>query len=472
MWGKLAKWLVIHEAILIILGVVVFLRVPSLFEPYWYGDEGIYLTIGRAMRGGMELYKEVHDNKPPLLYVVAAIAGGREFWFKFILLLWNLATVGIFWNLALRFAQGKHKFAIVATTAFALLTSIPLIEGNIVNAELFFLLFTVGAMSMAYSGNNLVLAGTMLGLGGLFKTPALIEAMVWPIVWLFSKDKKWFSKSWWWGVGVAIPVVLATIYFGMRGTLPEFLTAAGVKLVPYISSWKVDLPLVGTLMGRTVVLVSWLAGCWLVRKRLSRNGLVLAVWWGAGLFATLLSGRPYPHYLLQIAPVVSLGVGMVIWGNIREKLAVLVMAVITTGAIIGFKFYAYPVLSYYKNFSSWAMGRQSQQEYYGWFNPQVSINYGIAKNIVEGSTPLDGIFVWGDEPMIYAIAKRLPATRFTVKYHIKEFGAEKETMERLIQNSPRYIVSFGNEEELPGLTGLLQEKYLMEKPGIYRRWKE
>ena len=71
MWGKLAKWLVIHEAILIILGVVVFLRVPSLFEPYWYGDEGIYLTIGRAMRGGMELYKEVHDNKPPLLYVVA-----------------------------------------------------------------------------------------------------------------------------------------------------------------------------------------------------------------------------------------------------------------------------------------------------------------------------------------------------------------------------------------------------------------
>ena len=53
MWGKLAKWLVVHEAILIILGVVVFLRVPSLFEPYWYGDEGIYLTIGRAMRSGM-----------------------------------------------------------------------------------------------------------------------------------------------------------------------------------------------------------------------------------------------------------------------------------------------------------------------------------------------------------------------------------------------------------------------------------
>ena len=89
MWGKLAKWLVIHEAILIILGVVVFLRVPSLFEPYWYGDEGIYLTIGRAMRSGMELYREVHDNKPPLLYVVAAIASGREFWFIDFLDIWG-----------------------------------------------------------------------------------------------------------------------------------------------------------------------------------------------------------------------------------------------------------------------------------------------------------------------------------------------------------------------------------------------
>lgn len=472
MWNRAVGWLVRYEAILMILAGVTFLRIPSLFEPYWYGDEGVYLTIGQAMRKGVELYRGIHDNKPPLIYTLAAVADGKQFWFKFILLLWNLATVGIFWNLALRFAQGKLKFAITVTTIFALLTSIPLIEGNIVNAELFFLLATVVAVSMAYAGGNLVLAGTFLGLGGLFKTPALVEAMVWPIVWLFAKDKKWFSKSWWWGVGIAIPVVMATIYFGMRGTLPEFLTAAGVKLVPYIASWKVGLPLVGTLKGRAVALVSLLLISWLMRKRLGRNGLILIIWWGAGLFAALLSGRPYPHYLLQLVPVVSLGVGMIIWGNVREKLAVVTMAAITTGAIIGFRFYAYPVFSYYKNFSSWVIGKQSQQEYFKWFNPQVPINYAISKNIVEGSKSEDRIFVWGDEPMIYAISKRLPATRFTVKYHIKEFRAEKEVMEILSKESPRYIISFGNEEELPGLMALLKEKYLVEKPGIYRRWKK
>ena len=464
-------WLVAHEAVLIVLAAVVFVRIPTLFEPYWYGDEGIYLTIGRAMRSGMELYREVHDNKPPLLYVVAAIASGREFWFKFILLLWNLATVGIFWNLALKWFK-KMAPAVWSTVVFALLTSIPLIEGNVVNAELFFLLFTVGAMSIAYSEGNLVVAGTLLGLGGLFKTPALIEAAVWPLVWLFSKDRKWFSKSWRWGVGVAIPIVLATIYFGMRGTLPEFLTAAGVKLIPYVASWKVDLPIIGTLMGRAGVLAVWLLVSWLVRKQLSKNGLILAIWWGMGLFAALLSGRPYPHYLLQLVPVVSLALGMATWGTARDKLLVGVMAATIAGAVIGFRFYGYHDLGYYQNFSKWVLGKQSQQEYFRWFNPQVPVNYAISKKIMEGSTPDDKIFVWGDEPMIYAISKRLPAVRFTVKYHIKEFGAEKEVMDKLTSEPPRYIISFGKEEELPGLLGLFEEKYLVEEPGIYRRWKE
>ena len=52
------RWLVVHEAILMILAGVVFLRIPSLFEPYWYGDEGIYLTIGQAMRHGWNYIKE------------------------------------------------------------------------------------------------------------------------------------------------------------------------------------------------------------------------------------------------------------------------------------------------------------------------------------------------------------------------------------------------------------------------------
>ena len=61
--------------------IFLFLRLPSLFEPYWYGDEGIYLTLGQGVRKGLVLYQQIHDNKPPTLYYLAAL-GQTVFGFR------------------------------------------------------------------------------------------------------------------------------------------------------------------------------------------------------------------------------------------------------------------------------------------------------------------------------------------------------------------------------------------------------
>jgi hypothetical protein len=131
----------------ILLLIVFALRIPSFFEPYSYGDEMIYLTLGQAIRQGVPLYSGVHDNKPPLLYIIAAISG-RLFWFKAILAIWHLVTVFIFWKLTeVIFPSGpevppsqrpkNQKAQKVTTSIFALLTTLPLLEGNIANAEIF-----------------------------------------------------------------------------------------------------------------------------------------------------------------------------------------------------------------------------------------------------------------------------------------------------------------------------------------------
>ena len=80
--------------ILLLSGVFV-LRIPSFFEPYFYGDEMIYLDLGEAARRGMVFYRDIHDNKPPLLYYLAGIAG-NVFWFRAILAFWMLVTIVLF----------------------------------------------------------------------------------------------------------------------------------------------------------------------------------------------------------------------------------------------------------------------------------------------------------------------------------------------------------------------------------------
>lgn len=461
-WEKKWGWLGL------ILLVVLLLRIPSLFEPYWYGDEGIYLTLGQAVRGGVRLYKEIHDNKPPFLYLIAAIAGGNQFWFKFITTGWSLATVSFFAKLANKVWEGRQKRVMVATGIFALLTTLPWWEGNIANAELYFLLPTLVAAYWLWDKNPTSKAvwwsGVMLGLGGLFKMPALLEAGVWPLVWLAEKNKKWWKRSLILGLGIAMPLVISLGYYLLKGSLNEYWVAAWRQNLPYLSSWQAGGGGgVYSIKGRAIVAallitpILGLASVW------GRRTTIVGVWGVITLFAALLSGRPYPHYLLQMAGAAALGVSLILTKKTRGKVVLAGVGLVAALSWVGFKFYNYQVASYYFNYVKWLAGVQNKQEYFAWFNPQVNTNYEIAKVVKSGSTVRQKVFVWGDEPMVYALSGRLPATKYIVKYHIKDFGGQEETLIKLRQDPPKYIVSFGGDEELPGLSELINDRYILEQ---------
>ncbi len=44
------------------------LRLPTLFRPLWSDDEAIYATTADALQRGARLYRDVVDHKPPLVY--------------------------------------------------------------------------------------------------------------------------------------------------------------------------------------------------------------------------------------------------------------------------------------------------------------------------------------------------------------------------------------------------------------------
>src|SRR5258708_39855753 len=91
-----------------LLALIFIFRIPSFFEPYSYGDEMIYLTLGNAIRHGVPLYQGIHDNKPPLLYLLAAFSENL-FWFKAILAGWSIVTIFIFWKFTEFFFPKKEK---------------------------------------------------------------------------------------------------------------------------------------------------------------------------------------------------------------------------------------------------------------------------------------------------------------------------------------------------------------------------
>src|SRR3989339_384955 len=164
------NWIKRHEALILILLLAIILRLPSLFEPYWYGDEGIYLTLGLAFKKGLVWYRDIHDNKPPLLYLLASFTG-TVFWFRLLLTFWFGAAVAAFYRLTQKLLPETPGAWSLATLLLIVLTTI--FEGNIANAEIFIVLpVTLGILLTFKPRPNYWLIGGLFSLGFLFKVPA------------------------------------------------------------------------------------------------------------------------------------------------------------------------------------------------------------------------------------------------------------------------------------------------------------
>src|SRR3989344_5608407 len=185
MLKKVLRWLEDNEALVLLIIFSLILRLPSLFEPYWYGDEGIYLTWGQAFRHGLIWYRDVHDNKPPLLYLLAALAG-TVFWFRLLLAVWFGTTVAVFFRLVQKLLPKNPAAGNWATCLLIVLTTI--FEGNIANAEIFIVLpITLGILLALKPRPNFWLIGLLFSAGFLFKLPAVFDLLALGLWLIFNK---------------------------------------------------------------------------------------------------------------------------------------------------------------------------------------------------------------------------------------------------------------------------------------------
>ena len=445
---------------IILVLVFLILRIPSLFEPYWYGDEGIYLVLGQAIRKGVHLYSQIHDNKPPSLYYLAALAQ-TVFGFRLLLMFFMAPTIYFFYRLSQFFLSEKSSK--IATFIFLILTSIPLFEGTIANAEVFMLLPTIiGVWLLTKARPNIdkiILAGILLGLAFTIKIPVAIE-FAFLCIWLFIDDSDLFKKTFFkikniiiFGLAFILPFTLWAIYYYVQGSLKPFLSASILQNFGYLSSWSTGTQTSSVSSGGVVVrflilLLSWALIFFLKNKKIiSRNFSFLLFWFSATIFGSLLSGRPYPHYLIQILPPLTLIIVELL--NFKErKIQILSACSLGIFAFIIFKFsfYFYPVFSYYSNFYSHSIGLKSTADYRSYFGSQVNDIYRVSNYIKSNTNPSDKIFTWSDYAVIYALSDRLPSSKYTVAYHIIDFNGYDLTMDKIKANIPKFIVYY----QMPG----------------------
>jgi len=433
-----------HElAILFALLVSLVWRLPSFFEPPWVNDEGTYFAVAQAMAHGYRLYRDVWENKPPGLYLLYSavyhLIGPSLLSIRLITTTAALIGVVLTFLLARHFAGSRA--APPAALLAGLLLGVPFLEGTTGNAEIFVSLFTALGVYCALVREKPMVAGLALLCAVLFKSVGVFDACALGL-WLLIHARHMFRPyAFTFSLGIALVLALAWV----SGILSPMISDALVYAVGYV----------GYANGGGIPWVLLFKATALVALTVALGRAPFPFLWllyaAAG---AAVGGRFFGHYTLQC--VIPLSVSMAILLKDRARLSnrllvllpggflVLALASAAAGVTLeatGRSSIFSRRLQWYTNFVRLATGSESYATYRDQIDDRVGRNERIAQSLV--GLPAGRLLVWGNDPWIYVLSRRLPATAYTSAVRQPEVPGETAALRRAVLSAtPGVVVVF------------------------------
>lgn len=447
------------------------LRLPSLFEPFWYGDEGIFAAVAQNLNQGGVLYQTAWDNKPPLIYLtyqaIFGIFGVSMFWLRMVTLVVVLITAVLIYEIGCQILTRKR--ALVATLIFGFLTSLRVIEGNLALTEIFMILPISGAMLLAIKRNfdeaALFGSGLLLAIASLYKQVGILEAAALGIfLFLISKNfGEFFKKGIFLAGGFAIPVVLVVFYFASKNLLGDFIFASYTYYQIYLGESPRHAALVNVFKYVPIVAAIFYG---LLLKKQKRVGQFHLLWlWSALAFlGSYFSGRAYGHYLVQAVPALALLAAAAAVPLRLDKVKIafalgffLPLLVLTKVLFTDFLTAGnIDQIAWWRNFVDMSLGNKSVDAYNNYFDGNVNSIMALADFFRSQDGTGTTAYIWGDYPWLYAISDLQNPVRYVTSFHV--FGVpegKEEVIGNLTDKAPDFIikppVTIGHFEQLERL---------------------
>ena len=421
--------------------ILIVLRLPSLFESFWYGDEGIYAAVADEISQGKLLYNQAWDHKPPLLFwmfLPAAIIGwGKGFVLLrvFNILLGVLSL--IFVNQILK-RKVSHIPRLISLVFLAFLLGSTILEGNILNAEVIFMAFNLGAILLFVLKKNFYLAGFLAFLSFITKVPGFVElAMVFvAFAFIYFKENGFkfiFQSVAKMAVGFLIPTIVMLLYFFSKGTIPDFIYANATFNQIYSLHQNNYFEIFGLQLPNTYLQLFSFVSIFILgtilywKKKISSFAYFSLTLFVAEIFASLLSAKNYGHYFLQILPGATLLLAIVIQNfknifKIKNILLILMIVLFLIPSILVFKkggkvaVHANLVKYYQSFFEGYLLNKPSAKEKFWWGRQEEVVN--ISKYIDDNYGDKLA-YIYTSKPWIIALTDLNLTNKYMVWFHLE-----------------------------------------------------
>ncbi len=472
----------ISIATVVALSVLPFLFLLPLFGAPFERDQGTYATIARGWTEGAIPYRDLWDNKGPLLflwYVVSFLGLGETTTAPQVMaglvaglcvpFVW--ATAGVLFD---------RRTALLSAAAFALSFANVYLQVT-ANGEVFMLLpLTAGLWAFAVGaiGGRLrwfVLAGILTTLAVLTRQSA---------VWTFIGYGAWLVALWWRHpaerarlsraaaalvAGVVLGAAPCILYFAANGAAADLWHATFGYNLSWAATQSFWLKLVPPLLSDPLSLLGgllfWglaLVGIWRLWRRGDRRAwLVLAVL-VASEAAAQTTGKGSAHYVIQLLPTAAIAVGVAVpfVAARRQRRAVAAALAACLLVTLGLAALAY--------LQPTATDRFRVQYTFGDYAADAIDGGAVATAVARLTDPHDCVYEWGRSSQVFFLAHRTPCSRWL---HDRPSAVDPSVIDEVLADleahAPGAIVVTTDRPPPPGLRDLIDARYALAEQVAY-----
>jgi 4-amino-4-deoxy-L-arabinose transferase-like glycosyltransferase len=407
----------------------ILLYLPAMGSPF-ERDEGAYATIAQGILDGKVPYRDLFDNKPPLVYgwyALSFMLFGESVWAPRILaaLLLSLTTLAIFGQAKLVMPRGV---AYTAAAVFALSTGLPWVALH-ANTEAYMLLPLVTslvAFTMGVRSGRLwwfVACGALGGLAVMTKQVAMWNVLALALVaagWRVSDEAGLLLRlrPALLVLGGALgSIALVMLPFVINGSADDLMYANLSYNWLYVGALSFAdrslnagygfLLFFGVAAPVIVAGVAGLLALWRQRRR--QTYYALAAWAVGSAVGVATGGRFFPHYFLHLLPALAILSAVVFYDGWRMRRSAVVSKPVIAVAV------ALIIISAGTNAVLYIVPRQAehvvaQSVYYQneWEEHGDELGHFVQRR----TRPGDTIFNLGRESYLYFYADRQPPGRY------------------------------------------------------------
>ncbi len=429
--------------------IFILLRLPSVSESYWYGDEGIYAAVSSQMVQGKNLYQQIWDHKPPLIFWIFSVAGVFGWSIGLVLLkvlsiILGILTIILINNILKKEVDNLPRF--ISLLLFSFFLGSTILEGNVVNAEIIFIFFNLLGFFLLFNKKHFGLIGFLAYLSLMTKIPGAVEfglfATVFMVVYLKEEGLNFvIEKFGRLAAGFFLPLLITLGYFYFQGTLTDFIYANITFNVNYSLAVDKALLIFGAGISNTLIkifsLVSILIFTLFVyfKSYLSGSSFLAINFFNAQIFASLLSGKNYGHYFIQVLPGSVLLIGLIIqkikkffvqqkldFSQLKYAFIVLVLFLPTFILFINVGKAAYyaPLDKYYLSFfNGYILDDEEAKTGFWWRSGQdIEKTKEFAGYLDNYYLEYDQAYIYTDKPWLTALTDRSLTNKYVVWFHL------------------------------------------------------